>query len=925
MIFDSVPVTAIIVIRVQTFVVGYIKNKYVEVSMKNFEKFKFKSTERVEKLLAGLYEHANTNRSSEWFEKGDFENIGEIKAYSKEPVIIRKARAINEMLTKMTDENISKRTLTYRINDGELIVGVLPMGSNGLGKVFPNYLTQDEQRVASFTNRTELSLLGHNTVNYENLLSKGLDGIIAEAKERKEKLKSDREEIRKCKLKPACKEDEKCGLKPTCEKSEEEIQYSIDFYEAVEISCKAVAAYSLRFADLAGDMAGKLTDPKDKKRKDELLEIERICRKVPMKKPESFHEALQSIYTFHVALHASLNLLSLGRLDQVLMKYIDKNKANNKEYIGECTELFECFLIKAASRLNLTTEFLLEQDHMDNNAALGTHPYYLDQRAGANNFLQNIIVGGRTPEDKDKDTDTDTDATNQMTYIILNAFENVNLSTPGIYVRLHKDSDDYLKSTVAEMLSKTKNLPGLLNDEVLIPALYDSLLYNEVYNDSADVQTDEEKAEYKRISRDYCVDGCWEPILNGISDWTFGMVGGMDILQCALNRGATLDTNPGMLRGAKKSLISKKITDYASFQTVFKEHMKFFIDQSTFGLYEYYMLDEFINPSPLYSSVLGTCMERGRDKSWGGTKYNIGGTILIGIPDMINTIAAIKKWVFDRKKYKLQDVLDAMRDDFKSKDTLLNKKYGEIRTDFDTNSPKFGNDDDDTNRIGDFIVGTFCDAVKSSKKLTDGIFLKPLDKYPKDKQTEIIRLRRICGYYGESLQEKFGKDFNIRFTAGCGTFEQYPLQGKSVVASPDRDSGDPLAPNLSPYPGTVTKSAPHILESLKALNLKRMAAGAITDLCIDDKMNDVKYIMGIIDSFISNNGSMMTLAIGNRKQYEDIYQLSETANGIDKEKSKEAFKKLQDYRDVNVRVGGWQAPFITMSLEQQKNYTKRIK
>jgi formate C-acetyltransferase len=862
------------------------------------EILRFESTARVEKLKQELYEQANKDRSSEWFKKEEFENIA--KSYPEEPVIIRKAYAIKEMLNKLTEKNIAQRTLTYKINDGELIVGVLPMGSNGLGKVFPNYLTENEQRVGAFSNRTELSLLGHNTVNYEILLSKGLNGIIKEAKEKLAKLMDDGKNQ---------------------EAYENEKQNSIDFYNAVIISCEAVVRYAISFADLADEMAGKLTGSQEQARKDELLEISRICRKVPMEKPDTFYEALQGIYLFHVALHASMNFLSLGRLDQVLVKYLDQSKVNDVQYIKKCTELFECFIIKAAWRLNLTTEYLLPQDHMDNNAALGVHPYYLDQRAGVNNFLQNIIVGGKTPEGDD--------ATNLMTYIILNAFENVNLSTPGIYVRLHKDSPQQLKEVVSSMLSKTKNLPNILNDDVLIPAFYKGLVENDVEDEVLRMENlSGEKAEYLRLANDYCVDGCWEPILNGISDWTFGMINGMVILQCALNRGATLDTNPGTLRGGKLSFVSETVDSYEKFKQIFTKHMQFFIDQSTLGLYEYYMLDEFVNPSPLFSAVLGTCMEKGRDKSWGGTQYNIGGTILIGVPDVINTVAAIKEWVFEKKKYVLQDVLDAMTNNFQSpsKDNvILQKKYNNIKIDFNSNSSKFGNNDKETNEIGNFIITTYCDAVKSSKKLADRIFLKPLHGLSEKEKREIIRLRKICGYYGNSLQSKFGKDFNIRFTAGLGTFEQYPFQGIGIVASADRNSNDPLAPNFSPYPGTVINSAAHILESLKALDMKRLAAGAITDLCIDCKMNNKEHISGIINKFISSGGSMMSLSIGDKEEYQTIYQLSVTANKAeDKEVSKAAYEKLQKYQHINVRVGGWQAPFISMSLAQQENYVLRI-
>lgn len=143
-------------------------------------------SERVKRLLDALYERGMSDRAAEWFDCKEFEDIAE--KYPDKSAAIRKAYAIEEMLTKMTDENCSKHTHTYEIGEDELIVGVIPMGSNGLGKVFPNYLTESERRVASFTNKTEMALLGHNTVDYNRLFEGGLNSIIAEARQKAEKL-----------------------------------------------------------------------------------------------------------------------------------------------------------------------------------------------------------------------------------------------------------------------------------------------------------------------------------------------------------------------------------------------------------------------------------------------------------------------------------------------------------------------------------------------------------------------------------------------------------------------------------------------------------------------------------------------------------------------------------------------------------------
>lgn len=838
-------------------------------------------TDRTRALLEALRQQGLKNRADEWFRDSMFPDIG--REHPDEPVIVRTSLAIQAMLGAMTCEKNSLHTKSYEIADGELIVGVLPMGSNGLGKVFPNYLTEDEKRAARITNRTEMSLLGHNSADYERLLKKGIRGIL---------------EI--CDRKSA-----KALARIKANRAERDDPTRLDFYRAVRIACEAVVEYAGRFADLAKIKAAKESDPV---RRVELAEMERICRKVPLEPAETFHEALQSIWFVHTALHASMNLISLGRLDQVLAPYLGSTVKKGLYDPAKAVELFECFLIKAAWRLNYTPEYLLEQDHMDYNAALGVNPYYLDQRAGANNFLQNVIIGGLKADGSD--------ATNDCTFVILRAYQNVNLPTPGIYVRMGRNSPETLKRAVAASLHETRNNPSILNDDVIIPALYAAFCEGE---DPADR---ERLATLRGVVNDYCVDGCWEPILNGKSDWTFGMINGMTILECSLNRGATLDKNPGVLRGGKLSYSSGDITSFDELRESLRGHLQFFVDQSTFGLYKYYMLDEYVVPSPLFSAFLGSCVERGRDKSWGGTEYNIGGTILTGVPNMVNTVCAIRKWVFDKKKYALSDVLDAFRYNFVAQsqtDPRLQRSYDSIRVDFATDSPAFGNNDPEANGVARWILDDYFDAVMSAKKLADRIFLrKPADA---KEEREVRRLRYIAGYFGESFQEKYGPQFNIKFTAGCGTFEQYPLQGAGIAASADRNAGDPLAPNFSPPPGSACRGIGNLLASFKGLALDRMGAGVITDICLDESQNDPEVILAIIEQFIAYKGNMMTLAIGNRADYQTIYELSLAAAKMSDRR--EAVRKLEEYAHINVRVGGWQAPFVTMSLDQQENYINR--
>ncbi|HJV78252.1 MAG TPA: pyruvate formate lyase family protein, partial [Paludibacter sp.] len=661
------------------------------------------------------------------------------------------------------------------------------------------------------------------------------------------------------------------------------------FYEAVIISCQAVIGYAGRFAELASEKAKKCTDPK---RKAELLEISRICKKVPAAPADTFYEALHSIWLVHCCLHSTMDYMSLGRLDQVLNPYLLKEK--DKDF---AQELFENFIIKAAGRINLTTQYLVEQDHMDYNAALGIHPYYLDQRAGLNNFLQNIIIGGKTPEGKD--------ATNDCTYLILEAFKNVNLSTPGIYVRLHKNSPAKLYTAVSESIKVTKNLPYILNDEVMIPAMYDALASGEKDKDK--------QQKYQELANDYCVDGCWEPILNGQSEWTFGMINGMTILECTLNRGAALSSNPALLRGQKLSIDTGEIKTFSQLQTALIKQMQFFVDQSTLAMCLYYLTSEFVVPSPLVSALFGTCLEKGRDKSWGGAEYNLGGTILGGVPDMINTLAAIKKWVFDQNKYTLDEVLSALRFNYTAGNTgdfKTQRLFDSIKVDFFTNSPQFGNDNQ-TDQIAKFILDEFHKSVDVSKALSYKVFLDP--KGDNDKQ--IWALRAIAGYYGKSLQSTL-PGFDLKFTAGLGTFEQYNWQGAGIAASASRNVGDPLAPNFTPPSGTWHTPPPRLLETFSQLGLNRFAAGVITDICLESD----SMLEPMLKTFIEKQGGMLTVTIAS-KQYQEIYEIAKATNLIEDQKA--AAEKLIGYSDIMVRVGGWNAPFITLPLSHMENYINR--
>jgi pyruvate-formate lyase len=835
-------------------------------------------TERTKQLREALFERACENRKDDWLDKGFLPDLSRpLPGQTElEPVIVRRARGIAAVLTALTDPEASSGANSYTIQPGELLVGVLPMGSNGLGKVFPDYLNEAERHMASIASRSEMSVQGHNAADFRKLVECGIRWILEFCGKRIAEL----------------------GNSPLTGPDEDQR----NFYQAVSICCQATVDYARRYAELAADLARK---ERDKQRKEELLEIERICRKVPLEPAETFREALQSILFLQIALRAGMDLTSMGRLDQTLQGCLERTLQQDPDNgYTRAVELAECFVIKTAGPLNLTVEHLIDQDHIDYGISMGTHKWYVDQRGNVNQFLQNVVIGGHNEHGGDDSCDA--------TYVLLQAWVNVNLPTPGLYVRLHENSPQPLLARVASAIARTRNLPSILNDDVIIPGLRASLMADGTIC----------LPDANRLAHDYCVDGCWEPILNGQSDWTFQMLNGMLVLECALNEGATLDANPMYLRGDKRCFRTPPVTSYEDLKKSLLSCMDFFVSQASVATFNYYLLDEYVTPAPLLSAFLGACLERGRDKTWGGTRYALVGTVLSGLPNMVNQIAAIKRWVFDEKKYTMAEVLEAIRNNFGilpdgTCASPRNPRYSQIWKDFSSESPKYGNNDLETNGIARFVADCFLKAVEKAKALADDVY-RTRHRSKKEAQ-RAHQLRFAGGYYGPMLEDRLSDRVTVAFTAGLGTFATYVLMGQGAAASADRLKGAPLAMNNTPAPGTIHSGVGHTLKTLNAIGLERFAAGAPVDLCleVESPAPPEKLILGILNSFVENGGNVLSLTLGKASQYKTIYDLAVKSSTGDTAASRE----LLNWGHVTVRAGGWQTPFITMSLAQQKHYT----
>lgn len=213
------------------------------------------------------------------------------------------------------------------------------------------------------------------------------------------------------------------------------------FYNAVLIVIEAVKTYALRFSKLAKEKA--LTA--DAKRKEELLEISRICAKVPYYPAETFHEAIQATWFIQLILQIESNghSLSYGRFDQYMYSYLKTDLENNNINENEAVELLTNLWIKT-----LTINKVRSQAHTYSSAG---SPMY-----------QNVTIGGQTRGKKD--------AVNELSYLVLKSVAQTRLPQPNLTVRYHSGLDKRFMNECIEVMKLGFGMPALNNDEVIIPS-----------------------------------------------------------------------------------------------------------------------------------------------------------------------------------------------------------------------------------------------------------------------------------------------------------------------------------------------------------------------------------------------------------------------------------------------------------------------
>ncbi len=634
----------------------------------------------------------------------------------------------------------------------------------------------------------------HLAVDYPTMLKTGLKGY----EERTRKLKSELD---------LCQVD---SIDKNC------------FYKAVLIVIDAVKNFAHRYADLAKKMAQEAEEP----RKAELLEIARICDKVPYEPAETFREAVQSTWFIQLILQIESNghSLSYGRFDQYIYPYYKHDIENGTLTDDQAVEILDNLWIKT-----LTINKVRSQAHTLSSAG---SPMY-----------QNVTIGGQTPDKKD--------AVNELSFLVLKSVAQTRLPQPNLTVRYHRNMSKEFMDEAIEVMKLGTGMPAFNSDEVIIPSFIEKGVAEEdAYNYSAIgcVET--------------AVPGKWGYRCTGMSYLNFPRV-----LLIAMNDGIDPTSGKRFVKGCghfRNMKSYKELQDAVEYVTRELTRMSVIVENA---------IDLAIErecPDILCSALTQDCIGRGKTIKEGGAVYDFISGLQVGIANMADSLAAIKKLVFEEGKITPEELCDALEDDFTS------PKNQKIQKMLINDAPKYGNDID---YVDDLVVEVYDQYIDEMKK------------YPNTR-------------YGR------GPIGGIRY-AGTSSISANVGQGMNTMATPDgRKAHEPLAEGCSPA-HSMDKSGPTaVFKSVSKLPTHEITGGVLLNQKVTPQMLSTEENKQKLEMIIRTFFNRLD---GYHVQY----------NVVSRDTLIDAQKHPEKHKDLIVRVAGYSAFFNVLSKATQDDIIGR--
>jgi formate C-acetyltransferase len=630
----------------------------------------------------------------------------------------------------------------------------------------------------------EKNMLGHCIPDWGKLLRVGFDGLRRETEERLAALRlADPDDLAKW-----------------------------NFLRSLLMVIDACTAFIRRYAALAAETAQTTADPV---RRGELERIASVCKRIAEGPAGGFHEALQLLWFGHLitVIEGDARSTSYGRFDQYMLPYYAKDMAAGTLTRAAAQELLECFWIKP-------NEMILLDDR--------EHATY---RGGYPNGW-NLVVGGMSP--------AGTDGTNELSYMCLQAFEDVRLFQPNFGVRTFVGSPERFLARAWEVIALGAGVPQVFNDEVVIDALVRSGLPREE-------------------ARDYTPTGCVEHATP--KTWIRGNGGWINLakaVEFALHNGRCGLT--GTQVGPRTGEI-EEFTTYEAFESAVKQQLAYEIEQMAV---ENNLVDRIhaeLVPELTISLLIHDCVAQGKSAAAGGARYNYTSPMSIGVATLGDSLAAVRKLVYDERRIGLAELRAALAADFEGREPLRQMLINR--------APKFGNDDD------------YVDTIVAEMQR---FFAAEMTKY---------RTPR-----GGSYRPGF---WTVLANMGLG---------RLTGATPDgRKAREALSDSIGPSNGCDRKDTTAMLCSAGKIDQRAAANGTVLNLRLSPTVvqgeGGTARIGQLVRSYFDLGGSQLAI------------------NVVSTDTLRDAQKHPERYRDLLVKVAGYAAFFVELGEQAQNEIIAR--
>lgn len=595
------------------------------------------------------------------------------------------------------------------------------------------------------------------------------------------------------------------------------------FYKAVLIVIDAVRRFASRYSELAAELAEK---EKDTKRRAELEEISRICARVPYEPAASFREAVQGVWFIQLILQIESNghSLSYGRFDQYMYPYYIRDIREGIISEEEALELLTGLWIKT-----LTINKVRSQAHTLSSAG---SPMY-----------QNVTIGGQTTDHQD--------AVNELSFLVLRSVAQTRLTQPNLTVRYHRNINKHFFDECIEVMKLGFGMPALNNDEIIIPSFIKwGVKEEDAYNYSAIgcVET--------------AVPGKWGYRCTGMSYINFPRV-----LLCAMNNGVDLTSGKRFTKGYGY------FRDMQSYEELLSAWDKTVREMTRYSVIVENAIDKASErdvPDILCSALTDDCIGRGKTIKEGGAVYDFISGLQVGIANMADSLAAIKKLVFEEKRITPAELWDAILDDFQ---TPENRRIQDMLI---NDAPKYGNDDDSVDQLVVEAYDSYLDEIK---------------KYPNTRW-----------HRGPIGGIRYGGTSSISANVG---------QGMGTKATPDgRNAFEPLAEGCSPAHNADRNGPTAVFKSVSKLPTEKITGGVLLNQKMTPQMLSTEENKQKLEMLIA---AFFNRLHGYHVQY----------NIVSRETLLDAQIHPEKHKDLIVRVAGYSAFFNVLSRKTQDDIIAR--